>query len=265
MTIKMMPARIGGLLLVALSTLTAPAQAFTIPNGSFETGDFADWSTLSSGDQAVVDNTAICGSTTPCSGTPTDGTTEALLTTPGTANVTELESFLGLATGSLLARNVTGGSAISQTLTFSTEGTLSFDWNFLTNETLRTPTANDDFASFFLTGEVPLGSVLGSPPLFFSGTQLFDAETGFSSQSVALSAGTYTLGFLVADSNDTAFQSGLLVDNVGFQAIPEPSTTLGVGALLALGLSARLRRSRGTLGRTNYPVIATPVPSQQQD
>jgi hypothetical protein len=184
----------------------------------------------------VVSNGDICGFE-PCSGTPTDGTSEALLTTPGTANVSSLETFLGLTPGSLVSRNVTGGSAISQTFTLATAGTLSFDWNFLTNETVRPTAFNDDFASYFLdasalglvsctvllpssgncvviplnygfspeissgiSSEVPLGNALGSN-LVFSSTRLFDTGTGFNSVSLPLSAGTYTLRFLVADSN----------------------------------------------------------------
>jgi hypothetical protein len=267
-TNTMMSTQVGGLLLVTLCTFTAPAQAFGVSNGSFETGSFTGWDTLSDGNQAVLDNTAICGSTTPCSGTPTNGTSEALLKTPGTANVSSLETFLGLTPGTLIASNVTGGSAISQTFTLDTAGTLSFSWNFLTNETVRTPAPpNNDFASYFLndasggvplgsggiqggllsTG-VPLGSVLSST--LSSSTQLFDAETGFNSVSLSLLAGTYTLKFLVADNGDLTGQSGLLVDNVSFQPIPEPATTSWLGAALSLGVSARFRRRQSTAERT---------------
>jgi PEP-CTERM motif len=248
MQIKTMNARMAGIVLVTLATLAAPAQSANLTNGSFETGSFASWNTLSSGDQAVVSTTDICGSATPCSGSPTNGSFGALLTTPGTANVSSLESFLGLVPGNLLARNVTGGSAISQTFTLNTGGILSFDWNFLTNETLNTPTANDDFASFFLNSEVSLGSILGST-LVSSGTQLFDAETGFNSVSLALGAGTYTLKFLVADRNDITFQSGLLVDNVRFveAVVPEPSSMLGMGSVLAFGLFAKTRRGKSAI------------------
>jgi hypothetical protein len=280
-TNKMMNAPMSGLLLVALCALATPAQAF-VANGSFETGSFSDWSTLSTGNQVVVDNPAICGSAFPCSGAPTNGTSEALLRTPGTANVSSLETFLGLTPGSLISRNVAGGSAISQTFTLATAGTLSFDWNFLTNETLRSTAPNDDFASYFLNAasgftvcslappgspvrtctispsgfggspvsvEASLGNTLGSN-LVLSSTGLFNKDTGFNSASLSLSAGTYTLNFLVADSNDTAAQSGLLVDNVGFQPIPEPATTSWLAAFLALGVSAQFRRGQSTVHRT---------------
>jgi hypothetical protein len=255
----MMSTQVSGLLLVALCTFTAPAQAFGVSNGSFETGSFTGWDTLSSGNQTVADNAAICGSATPCSGTPINGTSEALLNTPGAANVSSLETFLGLTPGALIASNVTGGSAISQTFTLDTAGTLSFSWNFLTDETLSNSTPNNDFASYFinngvgvpvgsggvqgglLSTGVPLGSVTGST-LVPSTTQLFDKETGFNSVSLSLSAGTYTLKFLVADSGDLTGKSGLLVDNVSFQPIPEPASLSWLGAALALGVSARIRR-----------------------
>jgi hypothetical protein len=72
MTMKMINASMGGLLLMLLSSYTAPAQAFGVSNGSFETGSFTDWDTFSSGNETVVNNTAICGSATPCSGSPAD-------------------------------------------------------------------------------------------------------------------------------------------------------------------------------------------------
>jgi hypothetical protein len=240
MTMKM----IGGLLLLALSSLTAPAQAFSVSNGSFEAGGFTGWDTLSSGNETVVDNTAVCGSAMPCSGSPTDGSFAALLETPGTANVSNLETFLGLTSGSLVARNVAGGSAMSQTFTLDTAGTLSFNWNFLTDETVRTPAPNDDFASYFLSfTETPLGSAL-SNNLVSSGTRSFDTDIGFNSVSLPLSAGTYTLKFLVADSSDTTVQSGLLVDNVSFQPAPEPTTMSWFGSTLALVMSAQVRRRK---------------------
>jgi MYXO-CTERM domain-containing protein len=243
-TQKMIGVQVGGIILVALTALATPTQAFGVSNGSFETGSFTGWDTLSSGNQAVLDNTAICGSTTPCSGTPTNGTSAALLNTPGAANVSSLETFLGLTPGTLIASNVTGGSAISQTFTLDTAGTLSFTWNFLTNETARDTTPNNDFASYFLSStETPLGNAL-SNSLVGSGTQLFDAETGFNSVSLSLLAGTYTLKFLVADNGDITGQSGLLVDNVSFQPIPEPATTSWLGGALALGVSARIRRRK---------------------
>jgi hypothetical protein len=267
-TQKMIGVQVSGIMLVALAALATPAHAFGVSNGSFETGGFTDWNTLSSGNQAVLDNTAICGSATPCSGSPTNGTFGALLTTPGTANVSSLETFLGLTPGTLIASNVTGGSAVSQTFTLDTAGTLSFNWNFLTNETLRTPTANNDFASYFLndasggvpigsggiqggflTTGVPLGSALGGN-LVSSSTQSFDADTGFNTVSLSLLAGTYTLKFLVADSNDLSVSSGLLVDNVAFQPVPEPAITSWLGIVLGLGVSARIQRGKMTSRQT---------------
>jgi hypothetical protein len=244
MATKMINASMGGLLLMALSTFAAPVQAFSVSNGSFETGSFTDWNTLSSGNEMVVDNAAICGSATPCSGSPTDGSFAALLKTPGIANVSSLEIFLGLASGSLIAGNVAGGSAISQTFTLDTAGIFSFKWNFLTNETVRIPAPNGDFASYFLSStETFLGSAFGNN-LVASGTS-FDTDTGFNSVSLSLSAGTYTLKFLVADSSDTTVQSGLLVENVGFQPAPEPKTTMSwFGSTLALVMNARVRRRK---------------------
>jgi hypothetical protein len=98
------------------------------PNGSFETGDFSSWDTAGS----TSIETAEFGVG------PTDGTYQALLTNGySSMSDADLETFLGLAEGSLDGLgngDATEGSAIKQTIAVQAGDTLTFDWDFLTNE-----------------------------------------------------------------------------------------------------------------------------------
>jgi hypothetical protein len=217
----------------------APVRAASLSNGGFESG-FASWGSFAN---ASIQNTGSICLTAPltCSASPTNGVSEALLTTPTTANVSNLESFLGLSAGSLLSQGVTGGSALQQTFTVSS-GTLSFDWNFLTDETLNS-VPNNDFAFIVLQGNLTKLTDVTSAVLASSDSNFFDSETGFRTFSQTLTGGTYTVSFVVANRNNTTFQSGLLVDNVNFQSVPEPSTWLGY-FLFSIGFFAAIRRVR---------------------
>ena len=69
-----------------------------------------------------------------------------LCTGDGAVSVAALEAFLGLEAGTLAAfsgEDVTSGSAIQQTVTVAPGETLSFDFNFFTNEALENEIFND--------------------------------------------------------------------------------------------------------------------------
>jgi hypothetical protein len=235
--------RIGfiGFLLVLASIVTAPqaAQA-VILNGGFETGDFTGWTTT--GTTSI--ETAAFGSG------PTEGTSQALLSTVGTAATdSDLETFLGLAAGSLDGLgngDAIEGAAIKQTFSASAGDLLSFDWNFLTNES--TPSTFNDFAFVTINPTSELADT--GFATFFSSPTPFDEETGFSTFSFPIAAtDSYTLGIGVVDEGDVVISSGLLIDRVSLTSsngtvIPEPTSMLlfGLGSLSALG--ARNRRIR---------------------
>jgi hypothetical protein len=77
-----------------------------------------------------------------------------------------------------------------------------------------------------------------------SNTNFFE-ETGLKTFSYTLPTnGEYTLGIGVVDVGEPTVISGLLIDGVGVQAIPERSSTVGFLLLGAVGAVSVLKRSR---------------------
>ena len=215
------------LLSLSVLSLVNPAQAAVL-NGGFETNNFSGWSTLGS----TSIQTAAFGSS------PTAGTYQALLETVSSSNYAALEQFLGLTVGSLdgLGYGETfGGSAIKQTFTANAGDTLSFDWNFLTNE--DSSSANNDFAFVIALASSGLAD---TNSVFLPSSTMFGRETGFQKFSSTISAsGSYTLGIGIINVADGEVQSGLLVDNVSTTPISTtavPTPALLPGMLTALGL-----------------------------
>ena len=203
-----------------------------LPNGSFETGSFANWQTI--GDTSI--ETAAFGNQ------PTDGMFQALLSTGSEAVPTSsIEAFLGLDMGSLDALGngeATSGSAIQQTFTANAGDILTFDWNFLTNE--NTPTIFNDFAFVSISSLSELADT--TFPTFFSSLSPFDEETGYQPFSFTIpKSGTYSLGLGVTDVRDTAVNSGLLIDNVAVAQVPEPSSILSLLAFGWFGIGITLK------------------------
>lgn len=195
-----------------------------ISNGSFELGTFFQWQTV--GDTSI--ETQDIGSP------PTDGDFQGLLTTSasdsgGPVLDSDLDDFIDLSSiDDIFDVEVTEGSAIRQTF-FAEEGdTLTFDFNFLTNETLwdSNPETFNDFAFYNLFNNsnpitpIPVKLADTGDTVFPSSTS-FDTETGIESASIEISeTGTYTLSIGVVDVDDSGddFNSALLIDNI--QIIP---------------------------------------------
>lgn len=236
-------ASILGLLSLSTVLVAAPSQAAVV-NGSFESG-LNGWT--STGFVLVIDNTIGAA--------PTNGNFQAVLSTyPSTVSATSLEGFLGLSAGSLNGLNkgaVTRGSAIKQTFTANAGDVVSFDWNFLTTEATPNPGYND-FAFASLTGLTELADT--SSTTFVNSLTPFREETGYQTASYTIATGgTYTLGIGVADVGDQAVTSifgeipvpsGLLVDNVSSEPVPEPASMLGILAFGALGGKKLLKRKQ---------------------
>jgi hypothetical protein len=225
----------------AISLLASSTSASgVVLNGSFETGDFTDWTTT--GDTSIQDSGFGV--------TPTNGNYQAALQTHAIMTGTSaagLESFLGLSSGTLTNSGATEGSAIRQIIKANKGDVLSFDYNFLTDEVPGNSNFND-FAFFTLDNNlISLADTL-SPDLFSPSFSSFAEETGYKSFSYTLtSAGNYTLGFGVVDVDntglgDTEVNSGLLVDNVRTTPVPEPMTILG--SLAALGFMKKFSKKR---------------------
>ncbi|MEA5534012.1 PEP-CTERM sorting domain-containing protein [Crocosphaera sp. XPORK-15E] len=237
--------------------LSQTAQATVL---GFESNDFTDW--LTSGNTSIKDSSY--GSI------PTEGIYHALLET-GAGSTDVFSPFLDSLEGQNVVNGFlfsgdsisaygtsqglfyTQGSAIKkQTQIEVTSGkiiTLSFDYNFLTNE--NPTTGNNDLAFFSLNEQlIPITSVK-TANLISSTLTPFNSSTGYQLNQVytITKPGTYTLGFGVLDERDFATPSGLLVDNIRIESadaeiiasIPEPSSLLGLG-LFGLLLSGLTRR-----------------------
>ncbi|TBR57049.1 hypothetical protein B4U84_26860 [Westiellopsis prolifica IICB1] len=199
---------------LSFNTFTLP-ESYTNPtviNGGFENSDFTGWTTLG----ATSIETAAFNSG------PSEGNSQALLSTGGvTFSDAIIETFLGLETGSLDNfgnGDVTEGSVIRQTFTANAGDILTFDWNFLTNESAQVfPYKDFAFVSISSDSEL-LDTTLSS--LVTSSTTEFFAETGFETFSFTIpTTGTYTLGLGVVDVGDNTIDSGLLVDNVTLTSV----------------------------------------------
>jgi hypothetical protein len=223
-----------GLTTLALAT---PAQA-AILNGGFETGNFTGWFTFGDAGTPSI-QTAAFGSG------PSEGNYQALLETPPDDNYVALIQFLGITSAQLDALGygeAFGGSAIKQTFTANAGDTLSFNWNFLTNESL--PSSSNDFA-FVVTLGSPTG-LADTNAAFIPSNTIFSNETGFQTFSRILSiGGNYTLGIGIVNVADGEIGSGLLIDNVALTSGPTPAipTPALLPSLIGMGI-ATLRKKR---------------------
>jgi hypothetical protein len=207
---------------------TETVHAFNLTNSSFETRDFSGWTNIG---QATVEDSGF-------GVTPTDGSYQAVLETLSLntgASANELETFLELSSESLTSLGAIEGSAIKQIITVNAGDSLSFDWNFLSDDFQNDD--YNDFAFFSLTNITKLANTFS--PTVFSFSRLFN-QTEYQSYTYNFQvAGTYALGFGVADVGDDTVNSALLVDNLKLynipQAIPEPGSIYGICIAIKLG------------------------------
>ena len=195
---------------VVLPTVAAQSAVATchIRNGGFE-ADIMRWETIG--------RTHI--ETTKNSNSSTTGNKQAYLDTFSvqTADIVELAKFLETNVDRLNSLGeVYEGSAIKTSITVDAGDTLSFDWNFLTDET-PDGDYNNDFAFFTLSqlGITKLADTFSTfePSPINSTNYLY--QTGFHTYTYTFTtSGTYSLGIGVVDVEDGSFDSGLIIDNV---------------------------------------------------
>ena len=260
----------------SLLAMTLVASVHAQTNPGFESGDFTGWNSY--GDALVLGANLGTG---PAEGkhdafvaSATDGSVNTAVPVGLGVSSAVAESDLALSTGSLAA--VGNGSAlltsaISQSIALVAGQTVSFQWDFLTNQTyfdgtnqsIAPDAGNNDFA-FFSTSGASAGvskladtfygyAVDGSSPAGFdSGFTVtnvnnpFVSETGFHTFSLtAATTGNYLLGFGVSHAvsgTDNGINSALLIDNIQVSAAtPEPASLLALGGLCA-GLMRRRRQ-----------------------
>ena len=199
-----------------ISGIISESAHGAIVNGSCENG-LNDWMT---GGIISVENNSFGVN-------PSDGVNQALGTTANgslSTSVTDgLEDFLGVPLNIFHDPSnpffgaATEGSAIKQTFTAQGGDTLSFDWNFLSNDT-----SNPDYAFVVLSPENHLSSLTFDDLIrldfsngMMSSSSVFSEETGYVSVSTSIPIdGTYLLGIGVIDAGDVLGDSGVLVDHV---------------------------------------------------
>ena len=207
---------------------------------------------------------------------PTELSKQLLLTTIGQADVgagygsqsgsnavpvngtSGLAAFLGISTGTInngVGVNGTEGSAFKESFSLSAGDTLSFNYDFLTQE----PSSGGakDFAFVVLLdsmGNIVQYSVFSNYAAATMGTtgvgNPFCNETGYQTFQLSplANSGTYTLGFGVVDTGNAATDtnpSGLLVDNIQVTPVPEPTTIAFsiAGAVLLVALRSRIKKT----------------------
>ena len=232
------------------SLVNATPSSAAVINGGFEE-EFNNWQTFGS----TSIETAQYGIK------PTQGTQQAKLDTfcPPLAlgnckengNYLELAEFLELEMNDLDGLGngeVYEGSAIKTSLTVEAGDVLTFDWNFLTEDS--NADGFNDFAFVSLSQTLQeLADTFSTVPVSFVSLSEFDNQTGYKTFTYTFqTAGTYSLGIGVADVTDGSADSALLVDNVSISrpgdstTVPEPTSLLGMLAVGALGVGSRFLR-----------------------
>ena len=237
------------LLVVATALAATDTARAQIPinlassNGNSSTQTAAYGITPSAGTQQFLLTTY-----NPATSLPQDG---SLGTTPSDTNVPTLNTYFGLANGTLAGLNAQDGSGyLSQQVTLTMGSVVSFDYLFLTNEDNTLPTTpapsqyHNDRSFFTVNGAInqtlytagqlsaaQLNAGTNSPNFNFQ-SQGTASASGYQRVSYTVPAtGNYTFGFGVVDVDTNTVYSGLLIDNLNFSVVPEPGTT----ALLVFG------------------------------
>jgi len=233
-------------------------HAGVIQNGAFETS-LANWEVRGS---VGVDQGGF-------GITPPEGSGQAYLQTGPGVKPAEMESLLGIASGTL-GTGQHQGATIWQTVSLDVDDYVAFDWNFLTTEDPSKNNFGNDFAFWTLSGETAASSAVwilakvADSGMSSSGSSL-GRETGYrpAMSFTIQTAGIYTLGFGILNVGNNSKVSTLLIDNVrvmklgtdtsaggdddlisSSNVVPEPGT-LAIFGLGTLGLVAGgLRRRR---------------------
>lgn len=223
-------------LAVALCAVLVPATCgAAVINGNFETGTLSGWTPIGSA-KAMGLSIGVA---------PPEGSFQGFLETTGnyTAPASAVVGSLGVPGSAIMglgAGSPTNGSGFSQVITVAAGDTLSFDWNFLTDELDESATFND-FGFFTISGDAYLLASRNSSTFnTVSPPTGFDGQTDWQTQGYTFTTGgSYTLGFGVFNVGDSGHNSVLLLDAITIP-VPEPSSLAlflvgGFAAMLCAG------------------------------
>ncbi|MEQ9370686.1 MAG: S8 family serine peptidase [Coleofasciculus chthonoplastes F3-SA18-01] len=188
-------------------------------NFGFENGDFTNWTTIG--------NTTI--ETNSIGSNPTDGNYQAFITNSvGSVSDTDMEQFFGLTAGAL--DNLGNGDIIEgsglqfQPIKVQVGDSISFDWNFITNE--ENSSSFSDFGFVSITSGV-LSELADTNSNFSRFTGSFGSQTDYGTFTHQFTeSGIFTIGVGLMDAGDSYVDSGLLIDNFSF--ISNSGTNLGL-------------------------------------
>ncbi len=175
-------------------------------DGSAPVADTFEFSTALLTFEAGLGGWATTGAVTTTTAQQTEGASSASLTSNNGAGASAIESFLGIAQGSLQGMgngSPHNGAAMSVALHLGAGDTFTFDWKFTTTEVPNNGFYND-FA-FFSNGP---SSVIELADTWTA------ADTWHEASFVASAAGDYVFGFGVVNVNDPAGQSSLFIDHL---------------------------------------------------
>jgi hypothetical protein len=213
-----------------------------IVNGTFSTGDLTGWTVVggSSGGPQVVTSNPL---------STEDGTAALVQSTSGdlslslSASAATLNAALGVSLPSTYDGNIldpswgqsfpaVNGQAIYQTFTLTSEATLSFSYSYQTNDYYPY-----DAVGYVLDGNTSrtYTSLVTTPA--YTGTVNSIPTAYLSVQTLTLSPGTYTLGFVAYNTGGHGDSTSLYVTDISTTPVlPEQVPEPGEGTLILLGV-----------------------------
>ncbi|MBD2302711.1 PEP-CTERM sorting domain-containing protein [Nostoc sp. FACHB-190] len=214
---KIQKAVVFGFLSLSGFTVVSPSLAVSL--------DFSTWD--KSGDVVAVPNQATL---TNAVADGSDDFNNYNVSSSNPTYISDLETFLALNLGDL-GLDATEGSAINRALNVLAGDVFSFDYSFLTYDTVSSDRA-------FVTISNSIIPLTGSSPFSYT----------------FATSGIYNIGIGIVDVDDTAGSSILSLTNASLtnpnaQPVPEPLTTLS--SILASGFAVFLRRRYNTSKQPN--------------
>lgn len=228
-----------GITIAAALAMVFAGNAMAVTNGSFNSG-LNGWSAL--GDVNLQAGAILM---TTASVDFEDDFPEAAgaFNASGTAAaetgvVGGIEDFIGVAMGTLNVQDnfAFEGSVLKQTFNVNAGDTLTFNWNFFTNEASN----GADYAFVSINGTL---TQLAAPADAINSSLPYAYTSGFQTFSQTFNAASsVTLAFGVVDVNDYNVTSALWFDNVA--VVPEPETyAMFLAGLGLMGFASRRKHA----------------------